>query len=121
MLHEKRGGYANNRASMHGLAAKAEAEGVRILSGVEVQGFEFGSNSRRGDRRSTPTRAASPARRSWSASGPWVNKIWNMLDLPKRITVKGRNGKVHHDVPMWKFWCLEEGTLGVDPEHAQDQ
>ena len=31
------------------------------------------------------------------------------------ITIKA-NGKVHHDVPMWKFWCLEEGTLGVDPE-----
>ena len=34
VLHEKRGGYANNKASMHGLAAKAEHEGVRILSGV---------------------------------------------------------------------------------------
>ena len=54
-------------------------------------------------------------------AGPWVNNIWNMLELPKRITVKGRDGKVHDDVPMWKFWCLEEGTLGVDPEHAQDQ
>src|SRR5262244_600720 len=43
VLHEKRGGYANNRASMLGLAAKAEAEGVRILSGVEVLDFEFGS------------------------------------------------------------------------------
>jgi len=39
VLHEKRGGYANNRASMHGLAAKAENEGVRILSGVEVLDF----------------------------------------------------------------------------------
>src|SRR3990170_4948913 len=45
VLHEKRGGYANNKASMHGLAAKAEAEGVRILPGVEVVGFELGSNS----------------------------------------------------------------------------
>ena len=54
-------------------------------------------------------------------AGPWVNNIWNMLDLPKRITVKDLTGKVHDDVPMWKFWCLEEGTLGVDPEHAQDQ
>jgi hypothetical protein len=46
--------------------------------------------------------------------GPWVNKIWNLLELPKAITVKA-NGKVRSDVPMWKFWCLEEGTLGVDP------
>jgi methylglutamate dehydrogenase subunit A len=49
-------------------------------------------------------------------AGPWVNRIWNMLDLPKTITIKGRDGTLHHDVPMWKFWCLEEGTLGVDPD-----
>jgi len=47
--------------------------------------------------------------------GPWVNRIWNLLELPKRIAVKS-NGKLHTDVPMWKFWCLEEGTLGVDPQ-----
>ena len=45
VLHEKKGGYANNKASMHGLAAKAEAAGVQIVTGVEVLGFEFGSNS----------------------------------------------------------------------------
>jgi glycine/D-amino acid oxidase-like deaminating enzyme len=45
VLHEKRGGYANNTRSMYGLAGKAEALGVRILSGVKVIGFERGSNS----------------------------------------------------------------------------
>src|SRR5262249_62429131 len=45
ILHEKKGGYANNTASMYGLAAKAEAEGVRILTGVKVTGFRLGSNS----------------------------------------------------------------------------
>jgi methylglutamate dehydrogenase subunit A len=45
VLHEKKGGYANNTASIYGLASKAEAEGVRIMTGVEVQGFEFGGNS----------------------------------------------------------------------------
>ena len=46
VLHEKKGGYANNTASIYGLAAKAEAEGVRIMTGCEVTGFEFGNNSR---------------------------------------------------------------------------
>jgi glycine/D-amino acid oxidase-like deaminating enzyme len=23
---------------------------------------------------------------------------------------------MHEDVPMWVYWCLEEGTLGVDPD-----
>src|SRR5580693_3548979 len=46
VLHEKKGGYANNTASIRGLAKKAEAEGVRVLTGCEVTGFEFGNNSR---------------------------------------------------------------------------
>jgi glycine/D-amino acid oxidase-like deaminating enzyme len=114
VLHEKRGGYANNQASMHGLAAKAEAEGVRILPGVEVQSFEFGSNS--GAVTALNTNQGRIACETVVVGvGPWVNKIWNLLELPKQITVKA-NGTVRHDVPMWKFWCLEEGTLGVDPE-----
>jgi glycine/D-amino acid oxidase-like deaminating enzyme len=115
VLHEKRGGYANNRASMHGLAAKAENEGVRILSGVEVLDFEFGSNS--GAVTAINTNQGRIACETVVVGvGPWVNKIWNLLELPKRITVKDLRGKVHEDVPMWKFWCLEEGTLGVDPD-----
>ena len=113
VLHEKRGGYANNQASMHGLAAKATAEGVRILSGVEVKSFEFGSNS--GAVTALNTNQGRIACETVVVGvGPWVNKIWNLLELPKQITVKA-NGKVRNDVPMWKFWCLEEGTLGVDP------
>jgi glycine/D-amino acid oxidase-like deaminating enzyme len=113
VLHEKRGGYANNQASMHGLAAKATDEGVRILSGVEVQSFEFGSNS--GAVTALNTNQGRIACDTVVVGvGPWVNKIWNLLELPKKITVKA-NGKVRDDVPMWKFWCLEEGTLGVDP------
>src|SRR5688572_32259654 len=113
VLHESRGGYANNMASMQGLAAKATAEGVQILSGVEVKSFEFGSNS--GALTALNTNQGRIACDTVVVGvGPWVNKIWNMLELPKQITVKV-NGEVRHDVPMWKFWCLEEGTLGVDP------
>ena len=114
VLHEKRGGYANNMASMMGLAGKAEAEGVRILPGVEVTGFEFGSNSNAVTGLVT-NQGRIQCETVVVGAGPWVNRIWNMLDLPKTITIKGRDGKLHHDVPMWKFWCLEEGTLGVDP------
>src|SRR5882724_4557538 len=39
VLHEFKGGYANNVRSLRGLAAKAEAEGVTIASGVRVTGF----------------------------------------------------------------------------------
>ena len=39
-----------------------------------------------------------------------------MLELPK-IDLHQRclTAPMYDDVPMWKFWCLEEGTLGVDP------
>ncbi|MGV1013415.1 MAG: NAD(P)/FAD-dependent oxidoreductase, partial [Methyloceanibacter sp.] len=113
VLHEKRGGYANNIASMQGLASKAEAEGVRVLTGVEVLDFEFGSNS--GAVTALNTNEGRIACETVVVGvGPWVNKIWNLLELPKKIDVKS-NGTLHKDVPMWKFWCLEEGTLGVDP------
>src|SRR5678816_1069709 len=36
VLHEKRGGYANNMASLEGLAAKAREAGVEIVEGVTV-------------------------------------------------------------------------------------
>ena len=114
VLHEKRGGYANNRASMRGLAAKAEGEGVRIVEGVEVNGFEFGNNSR-----AVTALVTSQGRIACDyvvvGAGPWVNRIWNMLELPRDITVVGRDGKRHDGIRMWKYWCLEEGTLGVDP------
>ena len=114
VLHEKRGGYANNMASMYGLAGKAEAEGVRILTGVEVLGFEYGSNS--GAVTGLITDHGGIACETVIVgAGPWVLKIWDMLELPKKISIKDRSGKVHENVPMWKFWCLEEGTLGVDP------
>ena len=32
VLHEKKGGYANNTSSIYGLARKAEDEGVKILN-----------------------------------------------------------------------------------------
>ena len=114
VLHEKKGGYANNVASMHGLAGKAEAEGVRILAGVKVTGFRSGSRS--GAITAVETdRGVIACDVVVVGAGPWINQVWKMLDLPRKIEVKGRDGKLHRDVPMWTFWCLQEGTLGVDP------
>ncbi len=114
VLHEKKGGYANNQASMRGLAAKAEREGVRILAGVEVLGFQFGSNSNAVTGLLT-NQGNIACEHVVVGAGPWVNRIWNYLELPKAIAVRGGDGTLHEGVPMWKYWCLEEGTLGVDP------
>ena len=112
VLHEKRGGYANNRASVRGLARKAEAEGVRILAGVRVVGMRLQG----GAVAAVETdRGTIEVEQVVVGAGPWVKSFWDMLELPKAITVKGRDGALHQGVPMWTYWSLQEGTLGVDP------
>ncbi len=49
-LHEHRGGFAFNKDSMHGLAAKARAAGATIEEGVEVTGFELDESQGRSHR-----------------------------------------------------------------------
>jgi glycine/D-amino acid oxidase-like deaminating enzyme len=112
VLHEKKGGYANNAAAVYGLAGKAEAVGARIASGVTVTGFD-----RRDD---TVTAVETDKGRIacdhvFVACGPWVKSIWDMLDLPATVDIHAPDGQTHKDVPMWTYWSLQEGTLGVDP------
>src|SRR2546425_3472508 len=113
VLHEKKGGYAENMHSMRGLAGKAQAEGVEIripvrVTGVRMQGGAVvGLETDQGDL---------SCEHLIVATGPWVRDIWQMLDLPATVTVLGRDGK-RHERPMWTYWCLQEGTLGVDPNY----
>ena len=51
-------------------------------------------------------------------AGPWAGNFWEMLELPDRIDVKGRDGEVHEDIKMWTYLCLQEGTLGVKPTYG---
>jgi glycine/D-amino acid oxidase-like deaminating enzyme len=112
VLHEKKGGYANNRESMRGLAAKATDEGVRLLSGVRVTGFRFAGKAVAAVE---TDQGVIETDYVVVGVGPWVKAVWEMLDLPRTVTIKGRDGKMHHNIPMWTYWCLQEGTLGVDP------
>ena len=113
-LHEKRGGYANNVPSMRGLAAKAEHEGVQILTDVEVTGFRSDSTS--SSITGVQTNVGSiECDYVVVAPGPWAKHVWELLELPKSVTLQ-RNGDVQEEVPMWVFWHLQEGTLGVDPK-----
>ncbi len=114
VLHEKKGGYANNTASMYGLATKAENLGVRILTGVTVTGFTTGHNSDAVTAVETD-RGTIECDQVVVAVGPWINTIWNLLELPKTVSIKGGDGTMHEGIPMWRYWALEEGTLGVDP------
>ena len=118
VLHEKRGGYANNMASLRGLAGKAKALGVEIVEGVTVTGFGTGNGS--GAVTAVETTAGTIACEQLVVTvGPWINTIWNLLELPKTISIKGRDGVVHDGLPMWHYMALQEGTLGVDPDYQK--
>ena len=114
VLHEKKGGYANNTKAMYGLTKKVEDLGVRIITGVEVTGFQKNDND---TVTSVETNQGPVAcEKVVIGAGPWVRDFWSMLNLPSQIEVKGLDGSVHNDVDMWRFWQLEEGVLRVDPE-----
>ena len=115
VLHEKRGGYANNTKSLYGLAKKAEAEGVQILASTKVTGFR--SNTSGGAISAVET-SRGPVECDYvvAGPGPWAKKLWDLLELPRRVDVNDGRGTIHKDIPMWVYWSLQEGTLGVDPE-----
>ena len=117
ILHEKKGGYAHNTKSLYRLADKAEAEGVRILTGVKVTGLKTTNN--------TVTAVETQKGNIESdyliiGAGPWAKSFWYMLDLPNEIDVKDNGNKIHKSVKMWTYMCLVEGTLGVPPNYAMN-
>jgi methylglutamate dehydrogenase subunit A len=116
ILHESRGGYANNVRSLRGLAAKAEAEGVTIASGVRVTGFRSDGGAISAVQTDQGEIACDQV---VIAVGPWIRDLWAMLDQPERIKVTGPDG-ASVERPMWTYWALQEGTLAVDPSEFTD-
>ena len=112
VLHERQGGYANNKRSLAGLEAKALAAGVRIQTGITVTGLVIDGGAVTGVETSAGPIACDQL---IVAAGPWIRDFWAMLGLPGRIDVTDASGTVHPDRPMWTYWALQEGTLGVDP------
>jgi len=117
ILHEKKGGYANNVRSLRGLAAKAEAEGVRIVPGVRVTGIGVSGGA-------VTTVETDQGEIGCDqliiAAGPWIRDLWAMLDLPAQIPVTGPDGTTHAGRPMWTYWALQEGTVAMDPKEFTD-
>lgn len=116
VLHEKRGGYAHNARALYKLADKAEAEGVRILTGTEITGVDINGCVTGVE----TSRGRIECEYLVIGAGPWVNNFWKMLGLPDRIHIKDPDGNLHKDVKMWTYWCLQEGTLGVKPSFGMD-
>jgi glycine/D-amino acid oxidase-like deaminating enzyme len=116
VLHEHKGGYANNVRSLAGLAAKAEAEGVRIATGVRVTGLAVSGGAVTAVQTDQGDVACDQL---VVAAGPWVRDVWAMLGLPGQIPVTGPDGTAYQR-PMWTYWALQEGTLAVDPSEFTD-
>jgi methylglutamate dehydrogenase subunit A len=113
-LHEHEGGFAFNKDSVLGLLGKARSEEVAVLTGVEVEGFEFGEDD---SVRAVQTNAGriEVEEQLVIAPGPWARDFWEMLGLPDRIDVRTPSGDVVKDRPMWTYWNLQEGEITVDP------
>ncbi len=113
VLHEHRGGFANNHASLRGLAAKAEDAGAKILTGVRVTGIDGDTQTIRTDQ------GQIRCEQVVVAAGPWTRDLWAMLGLPDTIEIRGPDGAVRN-APMWTYWLVQEGTLKMDPESFTD-
>ncbi len=110
LLHEHRGGHAWSRQAIHGLAIKAEREDVHFLIGPEVTGFQF--NGRREVRVVETDIGNVEAGHVIVAVGPWIKKLWGLLDLPREVPDPQNQGKT---TELWRFLALQEGEIEVNP------
>src|SRR4029078_8605915 len=113
-LHEEKGGFANNMASLHGLAGKAQAAGAQLMDGVRVTGFET-DGAGAGNTVHTD-QGDVQAEQVIVGVGPWIEEIWTMLGLPNRLDVRTPGGEVHRDQKVGTYCYLREGEIDVDPK-----
>ena len=113
-LHEHQGGFAFNIDSVLGLVGKCESEGVSILSGIEVTELQFGSDGAV-EALGTSEGRIEVGEQLVIAPGPWAKRFWGMLGLPMTIDIRTPGGDIVEDRPMWTYWNLQEGEIGVDP------
>jgi methylglutamate dehydrogenase subunit A len=113
-LHEHQGGFAFNMESVEGLHGKCREEGVAVITGVELTGFEDATD---GSIAAVETSAGrvEVGEQVVVAPGPWAKQFWALLGLPETIDVHTPSGDVVRDRPMWTYWNLQEGEVGVDP------
>jgi len=115
VLHEKKGGYAHNMATVNGLLAKAQAEGVNVVTDTLVTELALNGGA---VSHVVTNRGLIQVDHVVAAAGPWVPKLWEMLDLPEttKIVLEGEI----FEFPTWEFWALQEGTLDVDPGYLMN-
>jgi methylglutamate dehydrogenase subunit A len=110
VLHEHRGGHAWSRQAIHGLAIKAEREDARIAIGPTVTGFQFNGG---GDVTVVETDMGNvEVGHVIVAVGPWIDKLWQMLELPTAVQDPTNPGQLTR---LWRYLALQEGEIDVNP------
>ena len=111
VLHEKPSGYAGTAQAVTGLTTMCERHGVKIASGVEVEGYDIANgrvsavHTNKGDIKCDTVVLA---------VGAWMPKHWQMLQKPMALKVGYRDGSTVDDKDMWTYWRLEEGEIYYD-------
>jgi glycine/D-amino acid oxidase-like deaminating enzyme len=108
--HEHPSGYAGTAQAVAGLVQKCAQHGVRILSGVEVTGYDKANGTVKKVHTNLGDIACDLV---VIAPGAWVSKHWEWLGKPARLTCGYPNGEqVEKD--MWTYWRLLEGEVYFD-------
>ena len=110
-IHEKISGYAGTRQMVAGLKEMCTRHGVRVLSGVEVTGYDL-HDGRVSRLQTNQGEMACDA--AVLCLGPWMPRHWEMLGKPMVLDVHYAGGGVGYAEPMWTYWRLREGEVYHD-------
>ncbi len=111
VLHEKMSGYAGTLQAVRGYAQMCERHGVRILSGVEVTGYELVNGTVKAVHTDQGNIRCDLA---ILGLGAWIPEHWKMLGLPMKMDVHYADGTHLADKDTWTYWMLEEGEVYYD-------
>jgi methylglutamate dehydrogenase subunit A len=106
LLHERRGGWADAMRTVRHLAARARAAGATIAEGVEVTGFELGSE---GIEAVLTARGPVRCEVAVVAPGPWAARMWAMLGQDAEVEMALDGGAARR--PLVAYWKAQEGEF----------
>lgn len=111
VLHEKVSGYAGTRQAVTGLAQKCADQGVRIITGIEVMGYEVQGGQVKAVQTTQGTIRCDLV--IWGL-GAWTPRHWEMLGQPMTLDCYYPDGSVVKNKDMWTYWRLLEGEVYDD-------
>jgi glycine/D-amino acid oxidase-like deaminating enzyme len=113
-LHERVSGYAGTRQAVAGLAEKCTAQGVRVLPGAEVTGYDVAAGRVQAVLTSAGRIACDVV--VWGL-GAWTPDHWRMLGKPATVACRYPDGSVETK-DMWTYWRLLEGEVYHDEPYV---